>query len=232
MFNTQRFSFTLSLAVVLLAITVAPHLTSQQSTSYSAGTATQTMGATTFTGAATFQSTVAMTGALTPTGGLVQNSATANTYYYTGGGPPAAATTGTDTAAINGTVFISSVVIPANSTLTGISYLLGSVGGTDKVAVALFDSAGNVVANSALDSSVTAGTTATFQRVPFTATYASKGPGLFFIGVMFNGSTAKLRTTAMAVHPTTSVSQTFNTLVAITPPTTFTASVGPIASTY
>lgn len=152
---------------------------------------------------------------------------------YAGGYPPQSATSGTDTAGINGTLWISEIFVPANMTLTGISYLLGSVGGTDKVVVALFDSAGNLVAHSAVDSSVTAGTLATFQRVPFTATYAvTTGPGKYYIGVQFNGATAKLRTQVFGDHNTTSAAQTFNTLVAITPPTTFTASKGPVSMLY
>src|SRR5256885_9908355 len=83
-------------------------------------------------------------------------------HFYAGGAPPLTTTTGTDTAGINGTLFISEVIVPANGTFTGVSFLLGSVGGTDKVVVALFDSAGAILANSALDSSRTAGTTATF----------------------------------------------------------------------
>jgi hypothetical protein len=170
------------------------------------------------------------TGAFTPSAGIVPVSVAK--HFYAGGVAPAATTSGTDTAGINGTLFISEVFIPCNATLTGISFLLGSVGGTDKVVVALFDSTGAIVANSALDASVTAGTTATFQRVPFTATYAAKGPAKYYIGVQTNGNTAKIRTQAFGDHETVSISQTFDTLVAISPPTTFTASVGPIAMTY
>lgn len=172
------------------------------------------------------------TGKVTAVGGNVQTSATATCHFYTGFEPPPTTTTGTDTAAVNGTVWIGEIFVPANCTATGISYLLGSVGGTDKVVAALFSSAGAILANSALDSSVTAGTTATFQRVPFTAPYAVTGPGKYYVGVQFNGTTAKLRTQAFGDHDATSASQTFNTLVAITPPATFTASKSPIAMTY
>lgn len=172
------------------------------------------------------------TGITTSTGGLVQTSATKATHFYTCFAPPATTTTGTDTAAVNGTFWIGEVFVPANATVTGASYLLGSVGGTDKVVVALWSSAGALLANSAVDSSVTAGTTATFQRVPFTATYAATGPAKYFIGVQFNGSTAKLRTQAFGDCDSTSIAQTFNTPVAITVPTTFTASKAPIAMLY
>lgn len=165
-------------------------------------------------------------------GNGAQVSATEFKHVYAGGMAPIAATTGTDTAGINGTLWISEIFIPANMTITGVSYLIGSVGGTDKVIVALFNSAGAIVANSILDTSVTVGTTATFQRVPFTATYAAIGPGKYFVAVQYNGATAKIRTQAGGDANTTSIAQTFATLVAITVPTTWTISTGPIAMLY
>ncbi len=169
----------------------------------------------------------------TNTNGNQQTSLTEFKHFYAGGAAPATTTTGTDTAAIAGTLWISEIFLPAHiSAVTGISYLVGSVGAADKVMVALFDSAGNILANSALDSSVTVGTAATFQRVPFTAPLAVAGPGKYFVGVSFNGTTAKIRTQAFGDTSTTSIAQTFNTLVAITPPTSFTASVGPYCMTY
>ncbi len=166
------------------------------------------------------------------TNGAHQSSLNEYKHFYAGGAIPPTSTSGVDTAGINGTLFISEIFIPAHVTLTGISYVLGSVGGTDKVVVALFDSAGNVLANSALDSSVTAGTLATFQRVPFTAPLPVAGPGKYYVGIQFNGNTAKLRTQEFGDTSTVSISQTFNTLVAITPPTSFLTAVGPFCMTY
>lgn len=161
-----------------------------------------------------------------------QVTVNADTHNYAGGFVPVATTGGTDTAGIATKIWVSEVFIPANSTITGISYLIGSVGGTDKVVVLLFDSAGNVLATSALDSSVTVGTTATFQRVPFTAPYAAKGPGLYYVGVATNGTTAKLRTQPFGDHNCNNFTWVFNAPAAITPPATFTASTGPVAMTY
>jgi hypothetical protein len=152
------------------------------------------------------------------------------THFYAGGYVPTALTSGTDTAGINGQVWISEIRIPVNVTLTGISFLLGSVGGTDKVIVSLYDSKGNVLATSAV-AGVTAGTLATFQRVAFTAPI-TLAPGLYYVGVQTNGTTAKLRTQAAGDHNTGVASQTFGTPVAITPPASFTAANGPIAMTY
>jgi hypothetical protein len=158
-------------------------------------------------------------------------SVTAITNIYTPGGCPATNTTGTDTAGIIGTVWVSAINIPAPITVTGISYLIGSVGGTDKAIVFVFDSAGNVLATSAL-AGTTVGTTATMQRIALNAPLPLNAPGLYFIGVQTNGTTARIRTQAFGDYPVASISQTFGTPVAITVPTTFTASYGPIASTY
>lgn len=175
---------------------------------------------------------VSASGALAPSGGLTQNTATPGCHFYAGDAEPSTSTTGTDTTPVNGTVWVSELFVPANCTATGISYLIGSVGGTDKVNVSLYNSAGVLLANSAVDSSVTVGTTATMQRVPFTSTYAVTGPAKYFIGVQINGTTSRLRTQAFGDVDVTSVAGTFNTLPALTPPTTFTASKGPIAMLY
>ena len=97
--------------------------------------------------------------------------------------------------------------------------------------VFLFDSSGNVLATSAV-AGVTVGTLATFQRVPFITPFPA-GPGLYYVGVQTNGTTAHIRTQAAGDHNTgTDTTQTFGTPVKTTPPTSFTAANGPIAMTY
>lgn len=142
------------------------------------------------------------------------------------------ATAGTDTACTNGTVYFSSLWLPTKMTLTGITYLIGSVGGTDKVIVTLHDKDGAVVANSAT-AGTTVGTAANMQSVDFTATYAANA-GRYFIGVTFNGTTAKFRTYPIpGTKPSCgSATQTFGTTAAFTPPGTFTADKGPIGGVY
>ena len=166
------------------------------------------------------------------TGGLTPISAPTGFRNFT----PSAATSGTDTAFANGTQFVTSIFIPVNKTLTGVGYLVGSVGGTDKVYAVLYDSAGAVLANSTLASSgTTAGTAAEIQTLAFTATYAAKGPGTFYIGISANGNTAKIRTVIAQVQGELlagSVSQTHGTVAAITAPTTFTADKAPICFVY
>jgi hypothetical protein len=147
-----------------------------------------------------------------------------------------AATSGTDTACDNGSVWAAQVYVGENCTLTGIEYLIGSVGGTDKVIAYLFDSTGVVVANSAL-AGATVGTAATLQQVAFTATYAAKGPQTYIVGLQFNGTTAKFRTIpAYTGQESMRIKQTggvFGTSAPLSPvATALTDAVGPVLSTY
>lgn len=159
-------------------------------------------------------------------------AATNSTVIWADGGAPAAATTGNDTACSNGDRYWVSIQIPRPTLLTGLSYLIGSVGGTDKAIAELHNNAGALVATSAL-AGVTVGTAANLQSLPFTATYTAQ-PGRYFAAMQFNGTTAKFRTYTIPGSPfiTGTAAGTFGTSASITPGTTFTANVGPIVSTY
>ncbi len=153
------------------------------------------------------------------------------THVYAGEFVPQTTTAGTDTAGVATQVWVGELRITSNTLLTGLSYLIGSVGGTDKAIAILYDSLGNVLANSAL-AGVTVGTTATMQRLPFVTAYPA-GPGLYYVGISTNGTTAKIRTQAFGdTNAGVITAQTFGTLVAITPPSTFTASQAPVVMTY
>ena len=98
--------------------------------------------------------------------------------------------------------------------------------------VALYNAAGTLVKSSALAGTVV-GTTATYQEVPFTSTYAAVGPAQYFVSVSFNGTTARFRTIPVgAILPTGQAAGAFGTLDALTPPTTFTADLAPVGYTY
>jgi len=179
-----------------------------------------------------FSTTLGVTGVSTLTGGIAQ--ATAPHGFANWINPTA--TSGTDTACANDTQFVTSVFVPVNKTLTGVTFLIGSVGGTDKVYVVLYDADGAVLANSSLTGGgATLGTAAQTQAVAFTATYASKGPRMYYVGVSVNGSTGKLRTVPAYCSAglfAGSVTQTHGTVAAITEPTTFTADKAPICFVY
>ena len=153
-------------------------------------------------------------------------------HFYAGGFVPAAlASGGTDTAGVATQVWVGELRIDGNTPITGLSYLIGSVGGTDKAIAVLYDANGNVLATSAL-AGVTVGTASTFQRLPFITPFQAE-PGLYYVGISTNGTTAKIQTQAAGDHNAGVITgQTFGTVVAIAPPSSFTAAKSPIAVTY
>ena len=146
------------------------------------------------------------------------------------------------TTAVSGTRYytaqgIGALPVNANSPaagylVTGIAFLIGATGGTDKVIVELHDSTGALIATSAL-AGATVGTAGTYQQVAFTAPVTIPA-GVYFLALQLNGTTARFATynapTTMLL--TGSATGTFGTSAAITPPTTYTAGVGPIALLY
>lgn len=165
------------------------------------------------------------------TGGIVPLAAPVGVYNW----QPIAATSGTDTTPADGTQFVTSIWLPADMTITNVNYLIGSVGGTNKVYAVIYSSAGAVLANTSLTGGgATVGTAANIQTLALTATLAAKGPTRLFIGVSINGNTARLRTVpafCQAGQLAGSVSQTHGTtptVAAITAPTTFTADKAPV----
>lgn len=151
------------------------------------------------------------------------------TSFATGQAPPPTATTGTDTTPVTTETYVSSVFIPANTTLTGIAVLNGSaVAGN--ITVALADSNGTVLANSA---STAASGTAAYQAVAFTAPIQVKGPAEYFVLLQNSSTSNRFRSHALGRFKAGKLTgQTYGTLPAFTPPTGFTADLGPIASTY
>lgn len=184
------------------------------------------------TGAATFSATLAVTGAITATGGnaAAGGFSVSARLFHTGGTTIMASTDGNDSTPVNTEVYIAEVYIDANATLTGVAMFNGSVA-SGNIKVGLADSAGNIVATSA--STAMSGTDA-FQRVPFTATYAAKGPATYYVLLFVDNNTARVNCWPIgnfgAAKQTGQVYATGFT--AITPPTTFTANLGPIASLY
>ena len=151
------------------------------------------------------------------------------------------ASLGTNTTLVAGTQYRCEIYVPYLQTWTGISLLNGATVGTDNHLVALYDTNGAFIASSALAGSLSAGANA-FQDRAFVAPGTSTAqavtlpPGRYFIVAQSNGTTATLRTWAAANggnQMTGSATGTFGTLAtSFTPPTTFTADVGPIARLY
>jgi len=133
---------------------------------------------------------------------------------------------------VSGTRYYSSITIGTASTLTGISVKIGGTGGTDSWIFELHNAAGALVATTAT-AGTTAGTANQWQQIAFTATYAAAA-GTYFVAVQSNGTTATLATLSSPTNTTLtgSATGTFGTGASITPPTTYTTSLGPLALVY
>lgn len=146
------------------------------------------------------------------------------------GGTAYASLNGTGTVLVAGTLYCTEIQLPYSKLATGLADLLGSVGGTDKHLVALYDANMNLLANSAT-AGVTAGTASAYEQISFTSPYYMVGPAQYFGCVQSNGTTATVRmlvTGTQDQYLTTSKTGTFGTIPAtITAPTTFTTAVGP-----
>ena len=144
------------------------------------------------------------------------------------------ASLGTSAVHVAGTWYRSEIYVPHLAQWTGINVLNGATVGTDNILVALYDTNGVLITNSAVAGALSAGANA-FQSLAF-LTQPILPPGRYFVAVQCNGTTATTRKWAAANggdQMTQSATGTFGTVPAsFTPPTTFTADVGPIAALY
>jgi hypothetical protein len=148
---------------------------------------------------------------------------------------PGTLTAGTSTTPSATVVYVSQIFLGASCTLTGVVVNNGATVGTNKYIVALFSSAGAVLANSALAGTTTSGGDV-YQTIAFTGTYAASGPAVVWIGLYVDGTTDRFRSIpavgAYAGLAGSVAAQSFGTVAAITVPTTFTADLGPVAFVY
>lgn len=138
----------------------------------------------------------------------------------------------TDITPVAGSRYYVGIDLGFSRVLTGVQARIGSVGGTDKVIYELHDSNGVLVATTAT-AGVTVGSANSYQQIPFTAQY-NAAPGRYYLAIQNNGTTARFSSYNAPSTPlvTGSATGTFGTGAAITPPTTYTAGVGPIALLY
>lgn len=151
---------------------------------------------------------------------------------HTGGITATQTTDGNNSTPVITETYIAECFVPCLMDITGIAVFNGSAVGTDKLVVYLCDAAGAVVANSDLAGTTASGTDA-FQLIPLTATYQAEGPATYYVAVQIDGTTYRLNTHIIGTFGASKKTSTvFGELVSITPPTTFTTALGPIASLY
>jgi hypothetical protein len=145
---------------------------------------------------------------------------------------------GTSTTATANLTYFADIFIPVTGmVITGGAWLNGTTATTDRAILTLYNASGTLVANTTVASAGTLIANAnTFQQVAFTSTYTVLKPGRHWIGYQQNGTTATPRTIATAtwidvlsgsVAGAAGVATT-----SITPATTFTADIGPVAYVY
>ena len=139
-------------------------------------------------------------------------------------------------ASVAGSVYWSQIKVAENRPVTGIVLLNGATVGTDNLIVALYDFAGNLLANSALAGTLSAGASL-YQSIPFVTPIQVSGNRSYFLAFQGNGTTALVQKYVTGQVPTNyqAGSQTgvFGTLPApLTLPGTFTTAKGPIGGLY
>lgn len=140
-----------------------------------------------------------------------------------------------DKTTVAGSRYFTSMTLGVDTQINGIAALIGTTGGTDKWLAELYDADGNLLATSAT-AGATVGSAGAVQDFDFTAPYAAVA-GTYFLAIQTNGTTAKLATYNMPVGLadgllTGSATGTFGTGANITPPTNYTANLGPVVLPY
>lgn len=176
------------------------------------------------------------TGTLTPNGGIVAATTFAarpGGICHTGGLPARVAGDGTNAALVNTEVYVCEVFVPCNMSITGISWFNGATAGTDSRHSALLYSDGTVVAGSATGADVITGTDV-YEKQAFTGgAITVLGPATYFVAFIASGATDKYNAHPFGEFRAGKITgETYQAITAITPPTTFTADLGPIAALY
>jgi hypothetical protein len=136
---------------------------------------------------------------------------------------------------VAGKIWYDALEVDFNSVFTGACVNNGATVGTDKWIMALYDSTGALIANTALAGTTTAGANQ-FQCIAFTSPVALLGPAEYFVALQGNGTTDNFKAYAtggaQTSYPTGSQTGTFGTLPAITVTNSFTTAVGPVATLF
>jgi len=127
-------------------------------------------------------------------------------------------------------IYCTEIDLSFSMLLTGLAPLNGTTVGTNKHFAILYDSSGNVLANTATGGTTTAGAS-TYQKMNFVTKYYAVGPARYFACDGLNGTTDTIRHAITSTNDNvlggTITAQTFGTAAVITPPSTFTTAKVP-----
>lgn len=194
--------------------------------------ATTVTGTLAATNAATVGTTLGVTGVITPTGGIAAAGgfALSPRGLHTGGHGAVVSTDGSDATPAATETYIAEVFVPYNCTVTGISVFNGSVA-SGNITVTLANSSGVPVGTQSASTAMS-GTDA-YQAIALGATYAAVGPAMYLVLMQIDNATARFNThTLGSFGASKKTGETYGVFTTVTPPTTFTTAVGPIASLY
>jgi hypothetical protein len=184
------------------------------------------------TGAVTITPATTVTGAVTPTGGVAAAGgfALSPRGCHTGGASAMATADGSDATPVNTETYIAEVFVPYNCTVTGIAVFNGSVA-SGNITVKLANSSGVPVGTQSASTAMSG--TDTYQLIPLGATYAAVGPATYLVLMQVDNSTARINCHTVGVFGASKkTSEVYGTFTTVTPPTTFTTALGPIATLY
>lgn len=147
---------------------------------------------------------------------------------HTGGNPASASTDFTDSTPVVTEEYLCEVQVPYPCTVNGIALFNGSVASGNQIAV-LRDALGNVLGQSA--STAMSGTDA-YQKHPLVAPVRIDA-GTYYVSSQVDNTTARLNNHTIGTFGAgKATGQTYGTVVALTPPVTFTTALGRVASLY
>jgi hypothetical protein len=132
--------------------------------------------------------------------------------------------------------YCTEIYLPYSKLLTGLAPLNGTTVGTNKWITILYDSTGNVLANTAVAGTLTSGAS-TYQQIAFTSPYYAVGPATYYGCLQANGTTDTYRRVNTAGNQGLFAGKltggTFGTVPnPITVPATFTTALGPYFELY
>lgn len=175
--------------------------------------------------------------AQTTRSGITGSTTAANGYRYPepGGVAYTALQTNGTAPAANTQIECAEFDAPFNMYLSGLAPLNGTTVGTDKHWVILYDSAGAVLANSAVAGATTS-TASIYQKYNFLTPYYIVGPARYFACYGSNGTTDTIRHAVTGTNDNilggAITGQVFGTAAAIAAPTTFTTAKVPYFMVY
>ncbi len=163
------------------------------------------------------------------------NTPQAYTAFATIAPPKGIATT--SVAHVDGTIWFAQIRIPNTTLLTGACQLNGATVTTDNTIVALYDSGGVLLANSAVAGAADTSNASIYQCQAFLTAVVVPGPATYYAAIQTKGTTDNFQAYAAGGAPTNYGTQsqtgTFGTLAKMTTPTvTFTADKGPLMIVY